>query len=139
MLLLFQVTFINGHFLLFDCRYLVNHTYANYQSSRMDDYGDEYRSMNHSERMMHKMEGYVGKRTLCDVTLIAGQKRIPAHRLVLSVASDYFAAMFTNDVREAKMEEVKMKDVDAEALSALVHYAYTGEYLGPFCSLQISL
>lgn len=129
-------------------RYLVNHTYANYQSSRMDDYGDEYRSMNHSERMMHKMEGYVGKRTLCDVTLIAGQKRIPAHRLVLSVASDYFAAMFTNDVREAKMEEVKMKDVDAEALSALVHYAYTGRFdlkedtveslLSTACLLQLS-
>lgn len=47
-------------------------------------------------------------------------------RLVLSAVSDYFAAMFTNDVREAKQEEIKMEGVDAEALKALVRYAYTG-------------
>lgn len=43
--------------------------------------------------------------------------------------SDYFAAMFTNDVREAKQEEIKMEGVDPEALKALVRYAYTGNYL----------
>ncbi|XP_072286750.1 kelch-like protein 4 [Pyxicephalus adspersus] len=47
-------------------------------------------------------------------------------RLVLSAVSDYFAAMFTNDVREAKEEEIKMEGVDPDALKALVHYAYTG-------------
>lgn len=47
-------------------------------------------------------------------------------RLVLSAVSDYFAAMFTNDVREAKQEEIKMEGVDPDALKALVRYAYTG-------------
>lgn len=41
--------------------------------------------------------------------------------------SDYFAAMFTNDVREAKQEEIKMEGVDPDALKALVRYAYTGK------------
>lgn len=50
-------------------------------------------------------------------------------RLVLSAVSDYFAAMFTSDVREAKQEEVKMEGVDPEALRSLVHFAYTGECL----------
>lgn len=48
-------------------------------------------------------------------------------RLVLSAVSDYFAAMFTSDVREAKQEEIKMEGVDPEALISLVHFAYTGE------------
>ena len=48
-------------------------------------------------------------------------------RLVLSAVSDYFAAMFTNDVREAKQEEIKMEGVDPDALRSLVHFAYTGE------------
>lgn len=48
------------------------------------------------------------------------------HRLVLSSVSDYFAAMFTNDVREARQEEIKMEGVDPNALWALVQYAYTG-------------
>ena len=87
-----------------------------------------YRSINHAERMMRKMETHHTKGQLCDVTLIVGQHRIHGHRIVLSAASDYFAAMFTNDVREATQEEVKMKDVDPEALSSLVNYMYTGEY-----------
>lgn len=49
-------------------------------------------------------------------------------RLVLSSVSDYFAAMFTSDVREAKQEEVKMEGVDPDALWALVQYAYTGTH-----------
>ncbi len=47
-------------------------------------------------------------------------------RLVLSSVSDYFAAMFTSDVREAKQEEIKMEGVDQDALWVLVQYAYTG-------------
>lgn len=48
-------------------------------------------------------------------------------RLVLSAVSDYFAAMFTNDVLEARQEEVKMEGVDPNALNSLVQYAYTGK------------
>ena len=100
----------------------------------MEDLGDAFHSMNHAERMMKKMEAYVNKRSLCDVILVAGQRRLPAHRLVLSAASDYFAAMFTNDVREASMEEIKMKDVDPDALAAIVNFAYTGNGTKQNCS-----
>lgn len=41
--------------------------------------------------------------------------------------SDYFAAMFTNDVLEAKQEEVRMEGIDPNALNSLVQYAYTGK------------
>uniref|UniRef100_A0A672JXH6 Kelch-like protein 4 n=1 Tax=Sinocyclocheilus grahami TaxID=75366 RepID=A0A672JXH6_SINGR len=68
--------------------------------------------------------------------------------LVLSAVSDYFAAMFTNDVREAKQEEIKMEGVDPGALRALVHFAYTGvlelkeetieSLLAAACLLQLS-
>jgi len=65
---------------------------------------------------------------LCDVVLVLpGPRRIPAHRIVLSSASDYFSAMFTNDVLEATQNEVNMKDVDPDAMTALVKYMYDGE------------
>ena len=89
--------------------------------------GDEFRSHNHAERLMRNIEACVNKRQLCDVVLIAGNKRIPAHRLILSAASDYFAAMFMSNVLEATMEEVELKDVDSDALLALVQYIYNGE------------
>nr|WEX30370.1 Kelch-like protein 5-B-3 [Carassius gibelio] len=69
-------------------------------------------------------------------------------RLVLSSVSDYFAAMFTSDVREAKQEEIKMEGVDPDALWVLVQYAYTGHLelredtieslLSAACLLQLS-
>ncbi|XP_006028603.1 kelch-like protein 4, partial [Alligator sinensis] len=110
---------------------------------------DEYfQSTNHAEQTFRKMENYLQQKQLCDVLLIVGEHKIPAHRLVLSAVSDYFAAMFTNDVREAKQEEIKMEGVDPDALKALVHYAYTGilelkedtieSLLAAACLLQLS-
>ncbi|KAM9398282.1 kelch-like protein 5 isoform 2-T2 [Salvelinus alpinus] len=85
-----------------------------------------YTAHTHAELTFSRMETYLRTKQLCDVTLVAGDRRIPAHRLVLSSVSDYFAAMFTSDVREAKQEEVKMEGVDPDALWVLVQYAYTG-------------
>ncbi|XP_010351212.1 kelch-like protein 4 isoform X1 [Rhinopithecus roxellana] len=87
---------------------------------------EQFHVINHAEQTLRKMENYLKEKQLCDVLLIAGHLRIPAHRLVLSAVSDYFAAMFTNDVLEAKQEEVRMEGVDPNALNSLVQYAYTG-------------
>ncbi|XP_006871369.1 PREDICTED: kelch-like protein 4 [Chrysochloris asiatica] len=87
---------------------------------------EHFHSENHAEQTLRKMENYLKEKKLCDVLLIAGHLRIPAHRLVLSAVSDYFAAMFTHDVLEAKQKEIKMEGVDPNALNSLVQYAYTG-------------
>uniref|UniRef100_A0A8C6KS77 Kelch like family member 4 n=1 Tax=Nothobranchius furzeri TaxID=105023 RepID=A0A8C6KS77_NOTFU len=107
-----------------------------------------FQATNHAEQTFRKMETYLQHKQLCDVLLIAGDHKIPAHRLVLSAVSDYFAAMFTSDVREAKQEEIKMEGVDPEALRSLVHFAYTGvlelkeetieSLLAAACLLQLS-
>ncbi|XP_028304852.1 kelch-like protein 5 isoform X2 [Gouania willdenowi] len=107
-----------------------------------------FTALSHADITFRKMEGYLRSRQLCDVILVAGERRIPAHRLVLSSVSDYFAAMFTSDLLEAKQEEVKMEGVDPEALWVLVQYAYTGRLelkedtieslLSASCLLQLS-
>ncbi|XP_063778762.1 kelch-like protein 5 isoform X3 [Pseudophryne corroboree] len=108
-----------------------------------------FQSLNHADQTFKKMESYLRHKQLCDVVLIAGDRRIPAHRLVLSSVSDYFAAMFTSDVREAKQEEIKMEGVEPNALWALVQYSYTGRLelkedsieslLSTACLLQLPL
>ncbi|KAJ8281321.1 hypothetical protein GJAV_G00066170 [Gymnothorax javanicus] len=109
---------------------------------------EQFQALSHAEHTFRRMESYLRHKQLCDVVLLAGERRIPAHRLVLSSVSDYFAAMFTSDVREAKQEEVKMEGVDPDALWALVQYAYTGRLelredtieslLSASCLLQLS-
>ncbi|EPQ11113.1 Kelch-like protein 1 [Myotis brandtii] len=85
-----------------------------------------YQAVHHAEQTFRKMESYLKQQQLCDVILIVGNRKIPAHRLVLSSVSDYFAAMFTSDVCEAKQEEIKMEGIDPNALWDLVQFAYTG-------------
>jgi len=152
-------------------RYLVQQSYGNYvpgggtlkaltcrgsvqgrmesdMSSRDTTTDECYRSLNHAERMMRKIEAYMSKNQLCDVTLIAGHRNVSAHRVVLSAASDYFSAMFTSDVREATMAEIQLKEVEPDALVSLVDYMYTGRIelreetvealLSTSCLLQLS-
>lgn len=52
--------------------------------------------------------------------------RVPAHRIVLSASSAYFAAMFMGSLRETKEEEITLGDVHGEPLQILVQYCYTG-------------
>ncbi|XP_057352078.1 kelch-like protein 4 [Manis pentadactyla] len=109
---------------------------------------EEFRAVNHAEKTLHKIENYWKEKKLCDVTLIAGNMRIPAHRLVLMAMSDYFAVMFTTNMREAIQEEVKVEGIDPNALNSLVQYAYTGvlqlkedtieNLLGAACFLQLT-
>ncbi|KAK2579589.1 hypothetical protein KPH14_010884 [Odynerus spinipes] len=80
----------------------------------------------HAECSLRIMEEYLDNQQLTDVILIAGNKRIPAHRLVLSAGSEYFAAMFTGALREATQNEIELVGVDGEALWSLVRYCYTG-------------
>ncbi|THD23368.1 Kelch protein 5 [Fasciola hepatica] len=52
--------------------------------------------------------------------------RIPAHRVILAAASDYFAAMFGNEVKEASETEIWIRNVEPHALHTLINYIYTG-------------
>ncbi|XP_024881553.1 kelch-like protein 5 [Temnothorax curvispinosus] len=83
-------------------------------------------SPKHAVNSLEIMESYLHKQQLTDVTLIAGNKRVPAHRLVLSAGSEYFATMFTSSLRESAQNEIELMDVDGDALWALVLYCYTG-------------
>lgn len=60
------------------------------------------------------------------ILYLVGERRLEAHRIVLSAASDYFDAMFTNDFGEANQNEIELQGVDPDALETLVCYCYTG-------------
>ncbi|MCL4123292.1 UNVERIFIED_CONTAM: hypothetical protein GTU68_003602 [Idotea baltica] len=76
------------------------------------------------------MESYYSRGQLCDVTLVAGSRRIKAHRLVLSAASDYFSAMFTSPVLEATQDEIVLRNMDSDGL-------FLGEYDSMLCTLEL--
>ncbi|XP_072019847.1 uncharacterized protein [Amphiura filiformis] len=61
----------------------------------------------------------------CDVTIIVGNQRFPAHKAVLSCASDYFQAMFTSGFQESTMSEITVSGTE-ESFAQILDFAYTG-------------
>lgn len=52
---------------------------------------------------------------------------MPANRIVLAGASEYFFTMFSVDMKEKKAEEIQIGDVVGDTLKALVNFCYTGK------------
>jgi len=74
---------------------------------------------------------FVGAEELCeseeytDVTLAAGSKFFPAHKLVLSICSPYFRQLFKRLGKDKPV--IYLKDVDPKHLDLLLQYMYKGE------------
>ena len=63
--------------------------------------------------------------SLCDVTIVIGNQRFPAHKAVLSCASQYFESMFTSGFQESTSSEVTVPGT-SESFAQLIQFAYTG-------------
>lgn len=64
---------------------------------------------------------------LCDVTIVVDTTEISAHKVVLSSCSQYFYAMFTGDLAEAKSDRITLQEIDPKALIQLIDFVYTSE------------
>lgn len=64
---------------------------------------------------------------LCDVVLVADTVEIPCHKVVLCACSQYFYAMFTGDLAEAKSDRITLQEIDPSALVLLIDFVYTSE------------
>ncbi|XP_028925607.1 kelch-like protein 6 [Ornithorhynchus anatinus] len=67
--------------------------------------------------------------SLTDVVLCVDIKEFACHRVVLAAASNYFRAMFCNDLKEKYEKKIIIKGVDAEAMQILLDYTYTSKVL----------
>lgn len=54
-------------------------TFSRMNTNSSDEF---FQATNHAEQTFRKMETYLQHKQLCDVLLIAGDHKIPAHRLV---------------------------------------------------------
>lgn len=61
-----------------------------------------------------------------DVKLKVDDSYFKGHRKVLSEASDYFAAMFSHEMKEKGEQEIELKDISPSGFSAMLDYFYHG-------------
>ncbi|XP_068600005.1 zinc finger and BTB domain-containing protein 7A [Brachionichthys hirsutus] len=62
---------------------------------------------------------------LCDVLLVTQDQEFPAHRSVLASCSSYFHKLFTSGAAADQQNIYNIDFVEAEALGALLDFAYT--------------
>ncbi|KAG2492716.1 hypothetical protein HYH03_009129 [Edaphochlamys debaryana] len=62
-----------------------------------------------------------------DVTIVVGDRRFHAHRLILSARADYFSSRLSPDkFADGSAAELSLPDADADAFELLLRYIYTG-------------
>uniref|UniRef100_A0A1A9VXN3 BTB domain-containing protein n=1 Tax=Glossina austeni TaxID=7395 RepID=A0A1A9VXN3_GLOAU len=84
----------------------------------------QYHNELHSTRSFEAMNEMRKQNLLCDVTLVAEDMEIPAHKMVLASCSPYFYAMFTG-FEESRQGRITLQGVDHHALELLIEYVYT--------------
>lgn len=62
----------------------LSHSFSRMSSNCSDEF---FQATNHAEQTFRKMETYLQHKQLCDVLLIAGDHKIPAHRWVSTESS----------------------------------------------------
>jgi len=60
----------------------------------------------------------------CDVVIKVDKAEFPAHMAILSANSPVFAAMFQTDMVEMNTGVVKIEDMSAKAVDAMLHFLY---------------
>ncbi|XP_056419107.1 kelch-like protein 6 isoform X1 [Hyla sarda] len=65
--------------------------------------------------------------SLTDVMLCVGNSVFSCHRVVLAAASNYFRAMFCNDLKEKYEEKIIIQGVEAETMRIILDYTYTSK------------
>uniref|UniRef100_A0A8C5M4M5 BTB domain-containing protein n=1 Tax=Leptobrachium leishanense TaxID=445787 RepID=A0A8C5M4M5_9ANUR len=77
--------------------------------------------------LQHGLENLRLENSLTDVTLSVGSKLFPCHRVVLAAASNYFRAMFCNELKEKYEEKIVIRGVEAETMEIILNYTYTSK------------
>ncbi|CAG0881263.1 unnamed protein product, partial [Cyprideis torosa] len=86
---------------------------------------DNFTDNANPRRVLQGLNALRQEQDLCDVEILAGDMKIPAHRCVLSAISGFFKRMFTSAMKEAKENQVRLKYLEPDIVKILVEFAYT--------------
>ncbi|MGH0114905.1 UNVERIFIED_CONTAM: hypothetical protein FKN15_065829 [Acipenser sinensis] len=109
---------------------------------------EELEDTNHARSLLRELKLFYDCKLLVDVTIEVESSELYQHALpgnsssvsangtgklfscnrnVLAAASPYFKSMFTGGLYESKQKKVTIHDVDAESMSLIIDYCYTGK------------
>ncbi|CAG9819455.1 unnamed protein product [Phaedon cochleariae] len=84
-----------------------------------------YEHNHHQSTLLEGLNSLRQKGELLDITLVIEGTVFKAHKAVLAACSDYFRAMFTDNMLEARQNEICLNGISAKGFRQLLEYAYT--------------
>ena len=76
--------------------------------------------------MERRLRHFFNDEEFADVTFLVQGQRVYGHKMVLSIVSDCFRAMFSAGFRESAAMEIEIPDCSHAAFLAVMEYIYTG-------------
>ncbi|XP_072042468.1 uncharacterized protein [Amphiura filiformis] len=96
-------------------------------SCKQDQCVQSVGNQSHLSRLSSGLNQLRHQAAFCDVNIIVGDQRFPAHKAVLSCASDYFQGMFSSGFQESTMSEITVPGTE-ESFAQILDFAYTGYF-----------
>ena len=78
-------------------------------------------------KLLNNYKTFLNSPNLSDVTIIISDRRLQAHKLILSAHSPVFLAMFKNGMKENQDNAIKITDIKYEVFQELLRFIYTGK------------
>jgi hypothetical protein len=80
-----------------------------------------------AESVRRVMSEYLNQEQFSDVTFLVEGRRLHAHRILLTMFSDYFRRAFECGMRETFEPEIVIEGISYETFYALLEFLYTGK------------
>jgi len=64
---------------------------------------------------------------LVDMDIVVGSETYRVHQVIMAAKSDYFRAIMSSQLREAKENRVTIEDVDPENMKTVIEFCYTNQ------------
>ena len=93
----------------------------NSQDKDLSSKSQQFRNTMMDSKIRARMEEMRLTRMFCDVTLVAGNVEIPAHKIILASSSDYFWSMFTINLKEKESSRIVTRPSYRWISSASIH------------------
>jgi len=80
-----------------------------------------------AESVRRVMSEYLNREQFSDVVFLVEGRRLYAHRILLTLFSDYFRRAFASGMRETYQPEIVIEAISYETFYALLEFLYTGK------------
>jgi hypothetical protein len=96
------------------------------------------REPNSLQLVERRLRHFFNDEEFSDVTFVVQGQKVYGHKMVLSIVSDCFRAMFTTGFRESEAMEIEIPDCSHSAFVTVMEYIYTGYLPKPLMDMSVN-